>query len=278
MHPALHDLQQWDQLNDEDRLHIVRSLNIPVFSFTDLETCAQGDQRHRIAVFDGPDGRFALIPGGRATLGWDRGALALTDEQRDAWQSGLTHLWGDDRPPEQVIDEWMTPAREVTVDPLLVEVEPQRGENWIPEEAWDDDEFDDPIKGLQDVLAKDGFRLPSSDEWAWLYRGGASTFFRWGDEWPEGEPYLNRTPFTGHKQPNAFGLRFTDDPYLVECVGGDVGFRVGDGGCSLCGGTPEPYPWHVFASAYLYPAALADEVLFEFFEEARFRRIRAVSG
>ena len=41
----------------------------------------------------------------------------------------------------------------------------------------------------------------------------------------------------------------------------------------MCGGTPPPYPWHVFAAAYLFPAEHADEALFELFEEAAFRRV-----
>ena len=71
-------LDQWDRFELSECEEIAHALDraLPAsFRFHKMETCSLSDQNHRVAVFEWaglPQGFFALIPGGCATLGYDR--------------------------------------------------------------------------------------------------------------------------------------------------------------------------------------------------------------
>ncbi len=74
-------LSRWDQLNvaehEETASAVATRLPEP-FRFTGLETYALGQQRHRVAFFLWQEVRFALLPGGPATLGYAPGGFRPT--------------------------------------------------------------------------------------------------------------------------------------------------------------------------------------------------------
>ena len=96
---------------------------------------------------------------------------------------------------------------------------------------------------FKNLLQKQGFSLPTADEWAYLCGRGCRTLFPWGNgldysmrlHWFE-EPEDNNRPYD-MKKPNFFGLSIAYDPYMREVVKADVLTTCGgDSGCNICGG------------------------------------------
>jgi hypothetical protein len=245
------------------------------YRFHGLEDFALGDQHHRIARFVHADASFSLVPGGTAPLGWDRGRLALTDAQRAEWVAGIEDIEGEgagDGGLERLLDQFLRAARSSEIAPLLVEVEARVATPYLELGAASLGADASLEEALAAGVASGGHRLLAADEWEWACRGGSSTIFRWGDNWPDGEAWGAGTAFTQHEAPNAFGLSMLSDPYKVECVAEFDGFAGGDGGSAVCGGRPHPETWISFASAYRYPRELAEDAWSEFFESAHVRR------
>ena len=99
-------------------------------------------------------------------------------------------------------------------------------------------------KMLQKWLQKQGFSLPTADEWAYLCGGGCRTLFPWGDgldysmrlRWFEDMDEDENRPYD-MEEPNFFGLSIAYDPYMREVVQADrLTTCGGDGGCNICGG------------------------------------------
>jgi len=226
------------------------------------------------ALFQWEGRTLVLVPGRTVQLGWNRGPLSLTAEQRKAWRDGLKALWDFDETPEALLDEDYSPSRTVEMPSLLVQQAPDA----VDAEAllYDDDGDDldvDPFEALHARLGR-SFRLPSPDEWEYLYRAGVSTLFPWGDAWPEGSSD-GRTVPTVMRDPNAFGLSFDYDTYTMEVVAAEL--RGGDGGSDVCGGVPEPVDWRCLACAFQPSADLWTDVLEISLEQALFRRVRPVT-
>ncbi len=212
-------------------------------TFAGLRRCALGGAAHEIAIYRVPDGlsgvgrRFALVPGGPVRLGFDpaRGWMPTPALQAD-WDASAVE-WG--LPPlHEHLPHVLAPPRDVTLPPLLVEVEAR-------EVGWADVDPDDPEvrallathggapqitqHGPGDVLrvtsrqsgparaeradgttqadllarlARDGWRLPDPDEWEHLCAGGSSTLWRWGDNVPH-DAYPSR-PVPEGSPPPAF--------------------------------------------------------------------------
>ena len=147
------------------------------------------------------------------------------------------------------------------------------------------------------------FRLPTSDEWEYLCGGGAATLFRWGDhapchlyptdvsveeatwrrDWALSQGMLERPAegfepeFSLHKQPNAFGVLVSGDPYKAELVAEPDRRRGGDGGCTICGGMGFWLGWLTLATSFFEPelcGADPNEPIDG--DYARFRRVLAL--
>lgn len=116
---------------------------------------------------------------------------------------------------------------------------------------------DDPHYRVGTSVADAGFRLPTSDEWEHAVSGGTRSIFRWGDHWPYDTDVWDGGAFTAHKDPNAFGLVFSADPYQSELVDDPEELRGGDGGCMVCGQIG-PMAWTSFASASRYRLKFED--------------------
>jgi hypothetical protein len=167
------------------------------------------DVDDHMAFFELDGAVFALVPGARAELGFDGdlgervGALAPGVIEQAHQRSGGVPI---------DMSEWqrveMTAPRVVGVAPFLAERDPKiTGDTYIPEEAWDDPGDLEPAlrRGIRDALSGEGFRLPTSDEWEYMYSAGARTFFPWGDG-PWGRN-LRSEPWTCR-----FGLVFRGNP------------------------------------------------------------------
>ena len=101
-----------------------------------------------------------------------------------------------------------------------------------------------PYLDFQNRLQKQGFSLPTTDEWAYLCGGGCRTLFPWGDgldysmrlHWFEDMDEDENRPYD-MEEPNFFGLSIAYDPYMREVVQADrLTTCGGDGGCNICGG------------------------------------------
>ncbi len=142
----------------------------------------------------------------------------------------------------------------------------------VPRESHEGTE--DPHYLVASSVAAQGFRLPTSDEWEHAVSGGTRSIFRWGDFWPVDTDVWDGGPFASHLEPNAFGLRFSKDPYQSELVDDPEELRSGDGGCMVCGRIG-PMSWTTFASAFRYRLKLED-ARDTWFEQAHPRRALSI--
>lgn len=205
---------------------------------------------------------FALVPGGTVTLGWDGAKTALDAERRAAWAEG--EEFGQSF--EELLRTYLGPHRTVTIAPFLIET------TTLPAMSYVLAEDDDIEAHVRSVIASDGWRLPTNDEWEVAARAGNAALFAWGDEWPDGVPYGNETNWKRHRELNPLGIAYGDNPYRPEIVDETDYLRHGDGGSAVCGGRPYPEAWYTFAHAFQYPRSLWEDVVIETYEEARVRR------
>jgi hypothetical protein len=213
-------LPLWDQLGLEECDQTARAVarRLPAeFRYLGLQSCAVGEQKHRVAFFSWQRRTFALVPGADAWLGYDRDRpFQPSAAQREAWQEA--RLWDENLPELDVhLDVHLTPLRNVAVEPFLMEVKAA----------------DNPRRtshaGVTANLARDGFRLPTSDEWEYACAAGSRSLWRWGDDCPlERDPY-QETAWGQHRRPNAFGLHMAEDPCNVELCADENILRGGTG-------------------------------------------------
>ncbi|MFC7533838.1 hypothetical protein [Actinoplanes sp. GCM10030250] len=200
-------------------------------------------RRGRTAFFDRDGIRFALVPGGTARAGYDASRFVPTDRQAADFAKAAAE-WGIDVPLGEYVDRVTSPAREVVLPALLVAVRAEPAESLVSDDSGDD--YDWMVAGL----ASRGLRPPAPDEWEYACGAGATTLFRWGDDYPEGEPYGD-VPLL--KAPNLFGLVIGDDPYNSEFTTDPEVLCGGDGGSALCGGSGDFLSWLSLATAFREP-------------------------
>ncbi|MER5355120.1 hypothetical protein ABT093_32965 [Kitasatospora sp. NPDC002551] len=196
-----------------------------------------GAPLHRVLVERG--GRtFALIPGGRVTVGFDAAGWQPSAELLACYREESVSQGFGDGDLRAHLARVLSPRRTVTVPTVLMAVE--------------DEPLDEEPAEMPAVLAQDGLRLPTPDEWEHACGAGAHTLFRWGDECP-----LDRIPYgddTGpHAGPNAFGLHIAHDTYRSEITSEPGSIYGGDGGESVCGGYGTVLAWLPLATANRHP-------------------------
>jgi hypothetical protein len=217
-------LPRWDSLAPEVRhsLAVRVAEDLPEFRFEGIETHSLGSQTHHVAFFTREGARFALIPGAETTLGYDPAQWPPNDLEREAWSAFRRSQPYTYPSLEEYIQRFLSPARQVHIDPFLLEAaaapigvrplpaddplfEPEVAHGLLPglggamrmKEGRSIEYYLDECLTLHALeharvthreaarrVASDGFRLCSADEWEYACSGGARTLFRWGDRFP----------------------------------------------------------------------------------------------
>ncbi|MYU22528.1 hypothetical protein [Streptomyces sp. SID8352] len=192
---------------------------------------------HRVLIER--EGReFALVPGGRVTLGFDPDAWRPSPEQTADYAGSLEQGYGQGPDLRAHLARVLSPRRSVDLAAVLMAVE--------------DEDLSEPPADMPAVLAARGLRMPSSDEWEHACGAGADTLFRWGDDCPLDDVPLPDRPGPQHR-PNAFGLRIAYDTYRTELSSDVTAVHGGDGGESVCGGYGALLAWLPLATAHRNP-------------------------
>ncbi|GAA1173599.1 hypothetical protein F4556_007088 [Kitasatospora gansuensis] len=196
-----------------------------------------GAPLHRVRIER--DGRaFALIPGGRLTLGFDLDAWQPSPEQAADYAESVEEGFSCGPDLRTHLAELLSPRRNVTLATVLMAVQ--------------DEPLAEPPADMPAALAARGLRLPSADEWEHACGAGADTLFRWGNECP-----LDRIPYDDEGpqfQRNAFGLRIAYDTYRTEITSDLSSVHGGDGGESACGAYGALLGWLPLATANRNPS------------------------
>ena len=265
-------LDQWDHFSLAECEEIACDLDrvLPAsFRFHTIETCTAGEQEHRVAVFERASlppsyqhGFFALIPGGEATLGYDRAHPFIPNAQQQAsWVEETQRTGMFTGTLDAFLDKVMTPLRHVSMEPFLLEVlatplapAPVFDEALGSKGGWRRSMTPITAEKTLQRLSSEEFRFPTSDEWEYACAAGSRTLFRWGNMTPPFSiPHLGSQKAAGwdlHLQANAFGLLIARNPYHWEFCAETGLMRGGDGGNALHAGAGTFAAWLMLASAF----------------------------
>jgi hypothetical protein len=238
-----------------------------------------------VTTFDRAGMRFALVPGGRPTLGYDADRFRPTAAQVESYAESADEY---ELPPLTEYLDAMTspvrsaefPARLIAVrafdpcriplapdDPQVLELVASAGDRRGTIQVFDAGgglrvEFDRAgqvarARAIREVsydeallgLAGMGLRTATPDEWEWACGAGTATLFRWGDQTlDDGYPFDYKTG--PHHQVNLWGIEIGQDPYKHEVTTERTIVCGGDGGTTTCGGCGFFLAWLTLATAY----------------------------
>ncbi|HLV97303.1 MAG TPA: hypothetical protein VKT82_01380 [Ktedonobacterales bacterium] len=130
------------------------------------------------------EARFALIPGGPATLGYAPGSFHPSEAHQHSWEEtcrAFPTLAHEYPTLEDYLVWHLTPLRQVTFEPFLLEMvatelAPPAIENGRRI-------YRNQIVSYPETekrIVQEGWRLPTSDEWEYACAVGARTLWRWG--------------------------------------------------------------------------------------------------
>ena len=297
---------QFDRLSPEEKWPIMERLAAQYrLDFVRMEHFGRWGQRCTTGIFKKDGREFVFAPGYTVILGWEQFAAGLNQESREELEY-LFREWEMERDPTELIGESMAPVRRAAIGPMLVgrELEeinwepvklddPRLRPEWLEDfrqfaltdrnsltlvgrarferdgDSWQASlyhEVDYP--DFQNRLQKQGFSLPTADEWAYLCGGGCRTLFPWGDgldysmrlHWFEDMDEDENRPYD-MEEPNFFGLSIAYDPYMREVVQADrLTTCGGDGGCNICGGLG-PFLGFLPCSPHCKPEVQEDNAL-----------------
>lgn len=244
-------LPVWDRLDAHTAETVARTVErcLPEpWKFHRVEWHECGDQQRHVAFFKWKKAKFALVPGGKVTQGYDpKKPFEPTAEQQESW----AHSRREYRFPalEQYLAKNLSPLRRALVSPALVEA---RATEWFPVEDEEELEYGKQMASINARLAHGGFRLPTADEWEHFCAAGSRTLWRWGNV-----PSFDKKTL---QRPNAFGLVIAHDSYNPEWVEGPTSLRGGDGGSALCGGHGQLAAALILATAHRLPKSMEKEL------------------
>ena len=273
---------QFNQMDTTEKQTLMESLVARYdMTFLGLHTFDRWGQSCTTGIFKKDGREFVFVPGDTVTLGWEQFAVGLNQESREELEY-LFREWEMERDPEELIQENMAPVRQAAIGPMLVgrELEeinwepvkledPRLRSEWLEDfrqfaltdrdsltlvgrarferdgDSWQVSLYHEvDYLDFQNRLQKQGFSLPTADEWAYLCGGECRTLFPWGDgldytmrlHWFEDIDEDENRPYD-MEEPNFFGLSIAYDPYMREVVQADrLTTCGGDGGCNICGG------------------------------------------
>ena len=273
---------QFNQMDTTEKQALMESLAARYdMTFLGLHTFDRWGQSCTTGIFKKDGREFVFVPGDTVTLGWEQFAMGLNQESREELEY-LFWEWEMERDPEEMIRESMAPVRQAAIGPMLVgrELEeinwepvkledPRLRSEWLEDfrqfaltdrdsltlagrarferdsDSWQVSLYHEvDYLDFQNRLQKQGFSLPTADEWAYLCGGECRTLFPWGDgldysmrlRWFEDMDEDENRPYD-MEEPNFFGLSIAYDPYMREVVQADrLTTCGGDGGCNICGG------------------------------------------
>ena len=273
---------QFNQMDTTEKQTLMESLAARYdMTFLGLHTFDRWGQSCTTGIFKKDGREFVFVPGDTVTLGWEQFAEGLNQESWEELEY-LFREWEMERDPEEMIRESMAPVRQAAIGPMLVgrELEeinwepvkledPRLRSEWLEDfrqfaltdrdsltlagrarferdsDSWQVSLYHEvDYLDFQNRLQKQGFSLPTADEWAYLCGGECRTLFPWGDgldysmrlRWFEDMDEDENRPYD-MEEPNFFGLSIAYDPYMREVVQADrLTTCGGDGGCNICGG------------------------------------------
>jgi hypothetical protein len=213
----------WDFLDAQTAETVARTVErcLPEpWKFVRLAWHECADQNRHVAFYSWKEFEFALVPGGAVTLGYDpkrppppAGLLSDWAEEVDAMVADYPD-WKD-MTWERYLGEVLSPLRQVELPPYLIAMrgESKRNATGMAERK---------------AIAKEGFTLPTADQWEFACSAGSRAAWHWGDD-----------PTGGPPERNAFGLVITQNSYCQEVLDEPDHFRGGDGGTRAHGGCRE---------------------------------------
>lgn len=98
-------------------------------------------------------------------------------------------------------------------------------------------------------VQRQGFRLPTSDEFEYACRGFTRSLFRWGNDTPTNEE-PDHCEWTLHRQPSDLGINIAQTPYAHEFVMEPEIMCGGDGGVAICSGAGVFMSWLTLSSSF----------------------------
>ncbi|WBB71503.1 hypothetical protein O7602_17300 [Micromonospora sp. WMMD1128] len=277
---------QWNDLPDDAARRVAAGIaDRHGLTPLGLEVRAYVGRSHRVARFDRDGMRFALVPGGRPTLGYD-GSRFRPDSGQSADYAESADEYG--LPPlNEFVDAMTTPERvtelpamlvavdaydpcQILLEPddprvreLVATVEPGIGgrRTFEPDGGLHVEfdragrvtrarltrqvSYDEAMAGIESL----GLRTATPDEWEWACGAGAATLFRWGDDHPV-DAYPSSLRVGPHREENLWGLAIGQDPYRQEATTEPTVVCGGDGGGATCGGSGFFLGWLTLATAY----------------------------
>ena len=274
-------------------------------TFLGLHTFDRWGQSCTTGIFRKDSREFVFVPGDAVILGWEQFAVGLNQESQEELEY-LFQEWEIEQNPAEFIRESMAPVRQTVISPMLVgrELEeinwepvklddPRLRSDWLEDfrqfaltdrdsltlagrarferdgDSWQASLYHEmDYLDFQNLLQKQGFSLPTAEEWAYLCGGGCRTLFPWGDgldhsmrlHWFEDMDEDENRPYD-MEEPNFFGLSIAYDPYMQEVVQADRFTTCGgDGGSNICGGLG-PFLGFLPCSPHCKPKVQEDNAL-----------------
>lgn len=211
----------FDRLNSAEKETLMRKLAERFrMSFLGLQSFSRWGNGITTGVFEKDGMEFSFVPGDTVTIGWDRFAVGI-DEENQVEMKVTFEEYEYEGTVEDFLRRDMASVHQAVIPPMLV----GRG---LQEIGWEPVALDDPrltchedwmaefqsckaegistlvlndcvrftqVDGvwqaalyhemdypqLKEMLKVQGYSLPTTDEWAYLCGGGCRTLFPWGD-------------------------------------------------------------------------------------------------